>query len=69
LTELGFIVGIGVLLDTLLVRTLLVPSLAMVLGDRFWWPGRPHRTPSAVDGRRSPGHGAAEDRPLEGAPR
>ena len=28
------------LLDTLLVRTVLVPALAFVLGDRFWWPGR-----------------------------
>ncbi|WP_238018170.1 MMPL family transporter [Dactylosporangium sp. AC04546] len=52
LTELGIVVGIGVLLDTLLVRTLLVPAIAMVLGDRFWWPGR-LRWP----GRRFPGPG------------
>ena len=30
----------AVLLDTLLVRTVLVPALAFSLGDRFWWPGR-----------------------------
>ncbi|MEU8076710.1 MMPL family transporter [Catellatospora citrea] len=41
LTQLGIIVGIGVLLDTLLVRTLVVPALAMLLGERFWWPSRP----------------------------
>ncbi len=41
LTEVGVIVGIGVLLDTLLVRTVLVPALAQLLGERFWWPGRP----------------------------
>jgi RND superfamily putative drug exporter len=29
-----------VLLDTLVVRTVLVPALALVLGDRFWWPRR-----------------------------
>ncbi|MCO1597754.1 MMPL family transporter [Micromonospora sp. RHAY321] len=40
LTQIGIIVCIGVLLDTLLVRTVLVPALAFMLGDRFWWPGR-----------------------------
>ncbi len=40
LTEIGIIVGLGVLLDTLLVRTVLVPALVHVLGERFWWPGR-----------------------------
>jgi RND superfamily putative drug exporter len=40
LTQIGIIVGIGVLLDTLVVRTLLVPALGIVLSDRFWWPGR-----------------------------
>ena len=40
LTEIGVIVGLGVLLDTLLVRTVLVPALVHVLGDRFWWPRR-----------------------------
>ena len=43
LTEIGIIVGLGVLLDTLLVRTVLVPALVHVLGDRFWWPRRPPR--------------------------
>jgi RND superfamily putative drug exporter len=38
LTELGIIVGFGVLLDTLLVRTVLVPAVATLLGRRFWWP-------------------------------
>lgn len=41
LTQLGIIVGIGVLLDTLLVRTLVVPALALLIGERFWWPSRP----------------------------
>jgi RND superfamily putative drug exporter len=41
LTQLGILVGFGVLLDTLLVRSLLVPALVSMLGDRFWWPGNP----------------------------
>ncbi|MWJ35771.1 MMPL family transporter [Clavibacter michiganensis] len=40
LTQIGVIVCIGVLLDTLVVRTLLVPALVFLLGDRFWWPSR-----------------------------
>ena len=44
LAQVGIIVCVGVLLDTLLVRTVLVPALAFLLGERFWWP-------SKVDGR------------------
>ena len=40
LTEMGIIVGFGVLLDTLLVRTVLVPALIQILGERFWLPSR-----------------------------
>lgn len=39
LTQLGIIVGLGVLIDTLLVRTLIVPAVFALLGDRVWWPG------------------------------
>ena len=50
LTQIGIIVCIGVLLDTLLVRTVLVPALAFLLGDRFWWPGRITRDADATTG-------------------
>jgi RND superfamily putative drug exporter len=38
LYQIGIIVCIGVLLDTLLVRTVIVPALAFMTGDKFWWP-------------------------------
>ena len=41
LTQIGVIVCVGVLLDTLLVRIVIVPALAFTLGERFWWPARP----------------------------
>jgi len=40
MVEMGFVVAFGVLLDTLIVRSLLLPALAFELGDRIWWPGR-----------------------------
>ncbi len=49
LTQIGVIVGVGVLLDTLLVRTVLVPALAFVLAERFWWPAKV--TPERQDQR------------------
>ena len=43
LAQLGLIVGLGVLIDTLLVRTLVVPAVVALAGDRIWWPGRLRR--------------------------
>src|SRR5918994_2178729 len=52
LTEIGFVIAVGVLIDTFLVRSLLVPALVLEIGDRVWWPsalaqvaerGRPER--------------------------
>lgn len=48
LVQIAFIVAFGVLLDTLLVRTLLVPALSHELGRALWWPSklsRPDFTP------------------------
>jgi RND superfamily putative drug exporter len=43
--QLGLLVAAGVLLDTLIVRTLLLPALTLDIGPRIWWPGRLSRPP------------------------
>jgi RND superfamily putative drug exporter len=40
LNQLAFLVGFGVLLDTFVVRSLVVPSAVYLLGDRTWWPSK-----------------------------
>jgi putative drug exporter of the RND superfamily len=57
LTEIGFTIAVGVLIDTFLVRSLLVPALVLEIGNRVWWPsalahlagrGRPEPTPGPI---------------------
>jgi RND superfamily putative drug exporter len=60
LAELGFAVAFGVLLDTLLVRTFLVPALMYDVGRPIWWPSRLARVAEPPVGAGRDG-GAVED--------
>lgn len=40
LTQLGIIVGLGILLDTFVVRTVVIPALFTLIGPGIWWPNR-----------------------------
>lgn len=41
LAQTGFTVGVGLLIDIAIVRTVLVPSVLFLLGKRAWWPSEP----------------------------
>ncbi|QFG69855.1 MMPL family transporter [Ornithinimicrobium pratense] len=56
LAQIGVVICIGVLLDTLVVRTVLTPAIVRVLGEHFWWPRRVdsagrHREDDDAEGR------------------
>ncbi|MGB6038754.1 MAG: MMPL family transporter, partial [Gordonia sp. (in: high G+C Gram-positive bacteria)] len=61
LAQVAFLVAVGVLIDTILVRSALVPALTLQIGRRVWWPsalgtlGTPEgeASPEAIKNRES----------------
>jgi RND superfamily putative drug exporter len=41
LSQLGFAVAVGVLMDTFIIRGMLIPAVVVLLNRWNWWPGRP----------------------------
>lgn len=69
LGQIGLIVGIGVLVDTFVVRTLVVPAIFAIVGDRMWWPGKSGADESATDrGAQRPHGGEYEDAAVDTSP-
>lgn len=69
LTQTGFAVASGLLLDTFIVRTLVVPACAALFEERSWWP---HRNPTPATARPQPATLAdppTRSSTLEGTPR
>ena len=48
MAEAGFIIGFGILIDTFLVRTITVPALASMIGQKNWWPSQLGKSTSEV---------------------
>jgi RND superfamily putative drug exporter len=60
----GMTIGIGLLLDTLIVRSLMTPSIAAILGPWFWWPLRVRQRPAYSERMRAvPPERAAKSAP------
>ncbi|WP_051198871.1 MMPL family transporter [Gordonia shandongensis] len=49
MVQAGFVIGVGLLLDTFVVRTLTVPAIAVLVGDAGWWPGTAVRSRRRTD--------------------
>ena len=65
MVQAGFIMAAGLMLDTFLVRTVLVPAVAVMIGRANWWPSRwplARREPAAPATRQE---ADAQDRELQ----
>ncbi|MDZ4269565.1 MAG: MMPL family transporter, partial [Mycobacterium sp.] len=51
LTQVGIIVGLGILLDTFVVRTVIIPALFTLIGPRIWWPALQDEVPRSGGGQ------------------
>lgn len=60
LTQVGIIVGLGILLDTFVVRTVIIPALFTLIGPAIWWPSLRTDDYRAPGGRTAGRHRARE---------
>jgi putative drug exporter of the RND superfamily len=67
--QIGFIIGVGLLLDTFLVRTVTVPAIAALVGNANWWPSKsnsaknaPAKQGAQIADEASADHAAADGR-------
>ena len=56
LAQLGTTIGLGLLFDTLVVRSFMTPSIAALLGHWFWWPQRVRTRPMPIPTASQPEH-------------
>ena len=59
--QVGTTIGLGLLFDTLIVRSFMMPSAAALLGRWFWWPTKVRTRPPPATHRAAPGERAAGD--------
>jgi RND superfamily putative drug exporter len=62
--QVGTTIGLGLLFDTLVVRSFLMPSTAALLGRWFWWPMNVPSRPPRIS-RQTATAGAAHEQPVQ----
>ena len=67
--DLGFMVALGILLDTFIVRTIMVPAAVELIGDKIWWPSTAARRWGACTRRPASRRCRSRRRPASGPSR
>ena len=60
LGQIGTTIGLGLLIDTLVIRSFMTPSIAAMMGKWFWWPQRVRNRPVPAPWPKPPRHSADE---------